>query len=837
MSRPVPGAASSPGAPASRVASGRRASRPRRSRSSTSFPGWGRSPRRRSSTTEPSTAVRVGRRPRRGPRHRPDADRAAARPRDPVRSAVELHWPALLAGGLRRACALDLGLGAAGRGGGARAVRSRRRAPARRRRAARGSRRRARRPRPRVGLASHRRARTSALVGEIGESGAAELVTVAPARTSEWSTRVIAVTRAFRHEASASVCCSSCRSGARRRAEPSWRRSVRIAEPRPEEDGFDERAWLARQGIHVVLEASSWRQVGRRGGLAGFGDGLRDRIERAVTRGADGTRRGIVLGVVLGEDEGLPADVQDDFRASGLYHLLAVSGQNVAFLAGGIYALGWLLRLSRPVRELVDPRCDRVLRPRRRLAAVGRARRRRGRARIARLARRPAERPLALPGGRRVRAHGVDADVPPRARLPALVRRRRGDLRRAAPRATVSRRLPGSDRRRRRGLGRARMRPRRRRRSCCSSSARRRSTRSPRTSSRSSPRRSCSGSGSSRRSSSPCRPARPRVSPGSPAGPPPGSSSSRASSPLFRARRSARGRCAAVARRRRGDVARRSTAAPAGVARAACSSRSRSAVSSSSRRRRGSPRTHRDVDPPSGLRVTFLDVGQGDAVLLETPRARVLVDQGPPEATSQDSSSHRRSVALRRRPHPSAARPRGRGGGRHSPTRRRTGARPGSRGVRARERGGASRREQRASPYASFAPAATFRAGGLVLRALWPADAGTPSEDPNLNAVVLVASYGETDVFLPADAESDVTAVVSASRRSRSSRSRTTAPRTRASPSCASYVRASRSSPAAGTTVRASAARDRRGARERTGARDVPNRPGRPRRRGVRRPA
>ena len=41
---------------------------------------------------------------------------------------------------------------------------------------------------------------------------------------------------------------------------------------------------------------------------------------------------------------------------------------------------------------------------------------------------------------------------------------------------------------------------------------------------------------------------------------------------------------------------------------------------------------------------------------------------------------------------------------------------------------------------------------------LWPADAGTPSEDPNQNAVVLVASYGETDVFLSADAESDVTA-------------------------------------------------------------------------------
>ncbi|HLE99061.1 MAG TPA: hypothetical protein VI540_04115, partial [Gaiellaceae bacterium] len=41
---------------------------------------------------------------------------------------------------------------------------------------------------------------------------------------------------------------------------------------------------------------------------------------------------------------------------------------------------------------------------------------------------------------------------------------------------------------------------------------------------------------------------------------------------------------------------------------------------------------------------------------------------------------------------------------------------------------------------------------------LWPPDPGTPSEDPNLNALVLLATYGETDVLLPADAESDVTA-------------------------------------------------------------------------------
>jgi competence protein ComEC len=35
---------------------------------------------------------------------------------------------------------------------------------------------------------------------------------------------------------------------------------------------------------------------------------------------------------------------------------------------------------------------------------------------------------------------------------------------------------------------------------------------------------------------------------------------------------------------------------------------------------------------PAGLRVSFLDVGQGDGILLETPQGAMLVDAGPPEA-------------------------------------------------------------------------------------------------------------------------------------------------------------------------------------------------------------
>src|SRR4029077_17388176 len=48
----------------------------------------------------------------------------------------------------------------------------------------------------------------------------------------------------------------------------------------------------------------------------------------------------------------LKEQLHQDFRASGLYHLLAVSGQNVALVAGGALAAAWLLGIPRWVRGL-----------------------------------------------------------------------------------------------------------------------------------------------------------------------------------------------------------------------------------------------------------------------------------------------------------------------------------------------------------------------------------------------------------------------------------------------------------------------------------------------------
>jgi competence protein ComEC len=91
---------------------------------------------------------------------------------------------------------------------------------------------------------------------------------------------------------------------------------------------FDFAAHLRRRGIAGELLVDRIRVTGgQRGGIAGALDRLRGRAERAVSAGLPEPEAALALGMVLGEDEQI-----DDWRDSGLSHLLAVSGQNVMLL-------------------------------------------------------------------------------------------------------------------------------------------------------------------------------------------------------------------------------------------------------------------------------------------------------------------------------------------------------------------------------------------------------------------------------------------------------------------------------------------------------------------------
>ncbi len=76
---------------------------------------------------------------------------------------------------------------------------------------------------------------------------------------------------------------------------------------------------------------------------------IRERAEAGLGRGMPDREAALARGFVLGEDEGVDAATKEDFRRSGLSHLLAVSGQNVTLLA--LLAMPLLAALGIALRE------------------------------------------------------------------------------------------------------------------------------------------------------------------------------------------------------------------------------------------------------------------------------------------------------------------------------------------------------------------------------------------------------------------------------------------------------------------------------------------------------
>ena len=407
--------------------------------------------------------------------------------------------------------------------------------------------------------------------------------------------------------------------------------------------GFDRRTWLARQGVHETLAGRSLAVLGRRGGIQGVLDRLRRGARAALQAGGDdevephrdGRRARRHRGARRRHGRGVPRlGARPPAGRLGRQRRAARRGRARPGLARR--------HAARARARLRDPG-GRRLRGDRRRRAVGRARGRHRRAGVAGLAGRLGTRSLASARARGGRAcsrstrgrssgpgfqlsfvavaaiHGLappirgwleGTPVPLRAVQPARdlarlhARHRAG--RAGAFRPHVARRQPAREPARaagRRAAAVARARGLRR-------------------SGRSRP---------GRRSLLDARRARARR--------------------LHRPRRAPR----RLARRRACPGVRcssRSLGGGAGVARC--------------RRRRAAafagalaglllalawPSARASPPPPRALRVTFLDVGQGDAALIEAPGLRALVDTGPPDARVERLLRQpRRHVARRAAP-------------------------------------------------------------------------------------------------------------------------------------------------------------------------------------------
>lgn len=110
----------------------------------------------------------------------------------------------------------------------------------------------------------------------------------------------------------------------------------------------------ARRHAHGVLRVRELRATGaRRGGAAGALDAIRSRAERALGEGLPGAQAALARGMVLGQDHAISDEVQERMRVTGLSHLVAASGANVALLAALVLGAGAALGIPRTSRLIL----------------------------------------------------------------------------------------------------------------------------------------------------------------------------------------------------------------------------------------------------------------------------------------------------------------------------------------------------------------------------------------------------------------------------------------------------------------------------------------------------
>ena len=141
---------------------------------------------------------------------------------------------------------------------------------------------------------------------------------------------------------------------------------VRLREPFGTKNpgGFDFGAYLRRQGVDVVATVKGPLAVQVQSGKSGEGgvgvlhriDVWRDQIRQAALSTLDGAALGLFLGMIVGEQSYITPSVRDHFMTTGTVHILSISGSHLGVLAllsfwlvqrvAGRLPTPWIERLS-----------------------------------------------------------------------------------------------------------------------------------------------------------------------------------------------------------------------------------------------------------------------------------------------------------------------------------------------------------------------------------------------------------------------------------------------------------------------------------------------------------
>lgn len=117
--------------------------------------------------------------------------------------------------------------------------------------------------------------------------------------------------------------------------------------------GFDYERYLALKGIFATAYLRDWEGIVRTDegnpSYTGWIEGMRDSIRENVFKNAGDTAP-VLLSLITGEQGGIPKETREAFSKAGTAHILAISGEHIGLITLASYALFiWLLKRSERV--------------------------------------------------------------------------------------------------------------------------------------------------------------------------------------------------------------------------------------------------------------------------------------------------------------------------------------------------------------------------------------------------------------------------------------------------------------------------------------------------------
>jgi competence protein ComEC len=113
----------------------------------------------------------------------------------------------------------------------------------------------------------------------------------------------------------------------------------------PQIDDFDYRGYLSHRGVYstIYFPAIEVIDIGRGFKPLAWVYSLRNELSDVLAEVLPEPQAALAQGIVLGIRGNISADLQDDFAVSGTTHLLAISGVNIGIMAGILLGIGiWL---------------------------------------------------------------------------------------------------------------------------------------------------------------------------------------------------------------------------------------------------------------------------------------------------------------------------------------------------------------------------------------------------------------------------------------------------------------------------------------------------------------